>query len=107
MEREALKARCVAKLSPRCTSEENAIEIYEDMVLGISQAAWHLMDLTTRDAGLTTAIIQVIKDDVCKIVLQRWADDSCAHFPNNSDVAHAIGTVLLALTMDQKGGETA
>ena len=107
MECEELKAKCVAKLLPRCTSEENANEVYDDMVSGISQAAWHLLDLATRDEVMTTAIIQSIKDDVCKIVLLRWTDGSCTHFPNNSDVAHAIGTVLLALTNDRKGGEAA
>lgn len=102
MEPKDLKEKCIAKLLPRCTSVDNAIEVYEDMSSGIVQAAWHLMNLSTRDDVMTTAIIQAIRDDIVKIVMQNWVDGACTHFPNNSDVAHAIGAVLLLMTNDIK-----
>ena len=105
MDHQKIKEKCVAKLRPRCTSEENAVIIYEDFVRNITKSSWHLMNLSTRDEVMTTAIIQAIKDDVVNIVLHNWAEGEYNHYPNDSDVAHAVGAVLLLLTNDV-GGES-
>lgn len=105
MDRQKIKERCVAKLRPRCTSEDDAIEVYEDFARSITKSAWHLLNLSTRDEVMTTAIVKAIKDDIVSIVLYNWVEGEYNHYPNDSDVAHAIGAVLLLLTNDV-GGES-
>ena len=104
MDRHVLKERCIKKLLGRCTSKENAIDLYDDFVRGISESAWHLMNLSIRDEVMTTTILKATKDSITDVVLDNWVEGEYNHFPNNSDIAHAIGAVLVARCYSSTGG---
>lgn len=104
MDQNAIKEQCIAKFLDQCTNRESAAVLYDDFVRRVTESAWHLVNLSTRDEVITTTIIKAIKTCVVNIVLHNWVEGAYNHYPNTSDIAHAVGAALVVQCYTGSGG---
>ena len=104
MDQNFIREQCIVKFSDQCTDSENAAALYDDLVRRVAESAWHLVNLSTRDEVMTTTIVKAIKADVTNIVLHNWVEGEYNHYPNTSDIAHAVGAALVVQCYASSGG---